>query len=313
MSDQGFVVLYRFRYLFCGILILCSLILLSLLFSIIGNSQVQATSGNNNDGANIITDGFNTALEKASDATNSTISTMQSLNDGVKKGAVTAITVAADGAEFVGRGAYAAGLFAVHGAGKSASFAVNTPVYAWHGVSSVAHIGSFIKPAEADKTPVPQIDPAIAEEIAGSKSNSNAALPASQGNTAPQWPIQGVITEEFGVPHWPWQPIHTGIDISDGAAQGTTPIRPFKPGRVIVVIHSGSGFGNHVIVDHGNGLTSLYGHMYTTAVQVGQLVDENTVLGYEGTTGASTGVHVHFEIDLNSQPVNPHLYVQGQP
>jgi murein DD-endopeptidase MepM/ murein hydrolase activator NlpD len=82
---------------------------------------------------------------------------------------------------------------------------------------------------------------------------------------------------------------------------------------VIVVIRSNSGFGNHVIVDHGNGLTSLYGHMYATAVQVGQVVDKNTVLGYEGTTGASTGVHVHFEIDLNSQPVNPHLYVTGHP
>jgi hypothetical protein len=313
VSDQSFIVLYRFRYLFGGILIICSLLLLSLLFSVIGNSQVQATSGSADDSANIITDGFNTALVKASDATGSTLSTIQNVNDGVKKGAGTAAAAAVDGGEFVARGVYSAAVVAVHGIGKSAGFAAHSPVYAWHGVSSAAHIGSFIKPAETDKTPVPQIDPAIAGEIAGSKAAAGTAPAASQDNTAPQWPIKGVITEEFGVPHWPWQPVHTGIDISDGAAQGVTPIRPFKPGRVIVVIHSNSGFGNHVIVDHGNGLTSLYGHMYATAVQVGQQVDENTVLGYEGTTGASTGVHVHFEIDSNSQPVSPHLYVPGQP
>jgi murein DD-endopeptidase MepM/ murein hydrolase activator NlpD len=313
MSDHGFIVLYRFRYLLGGILILCSLLLLSLLFSVIGSSQVQAATGSTDDSANIITDGFNTALVKASDATDSTLSAMQGVNDGVKKSAGIAIAAAVDGGEFAVRGLYSTAAAAVHGVGKSVGFAAHTPVYAWHGVSSVARIGSFIKPAEADKTPAPQIDPAIADEIAGSKSDPSSLPAVSPDDTAPQWPIKGAITEEFGVPHWPWQPVHTGIDISDGAAQGVTPIRPFKPGRVIIVIHSNSGFGNHVIIDHGNGLVSLYGHMYSTAVQVGQLVDKNTVLGYEGTTGASTGVHVHFEIDMNSRPVNPHLYVPGQP
>jgi len=313
MSDQGFAVLSRFRYFFGGALIICSLMILSLLFSLIGNSQVQATSGSTNDSANVITDGFNSAIEKASDASDSTLSALQGVNDGMKQAAGAAIDTTLHSGKLVARSTYSAALIAVHGVGRSVSFAASTPAYAWHGVSSAAHIGSFIKPAEADKTPAPQIDPTIADEIAGSKSDNGATPAVSQADTAPQWPIHGVVTEEFGVPHWPWQPIHTGIDISDGAAQGVTPIHPFKPGRVIVVIHSNLGFGNHVIVDHGGGLTSLYGHMYATAVQVGQQVDKNTVLGYEGTTGASTGVHVHFEIDLDSQPVNPHLYVQGQP
>jgi murein DD-endopeptidase MepM/ murein hydrolase activator NlpD len=313
MSDQGFDVLYRFRYLFCSLLIVAALLVLFLLFSIIGNNQVQATTGNSTDSANIITDGFNSTLEKASNVTDSTLSTIQTVNNGVKQATGATLDATVNSGKFVANGAYSIARITLHGLGKSAGFVASTPAYAWHGVSSVADIGSFIKPAESDKTPIPRIDPTIAEELASSKSVSGAAPAVSQDNTAPQWPIHGVITEEFGVPHWPWQPVHTGIDISDGTTQGITPIRPFKPGRVIVVIRSNSGFGNHVIVDHGNGLTSLYGHMYATAVQVGQVVDKNTVLGYEGTTGASTGVHVHFEIDLNSQPVNPHLYVTGHP
>jgi murein DD-endopeptidase MepM/ murein hydrolase activator NlpD len=321
MSDHNFIVLYRFRYLFCGLLIVVSLLLLSLVLSMIDIGHAQATSGNTNDSAgvsysdnaNIITDGFNTALETASKATDATLSAIQEVNNSVKQLTGAAVASTVSGGEYAARGVYGAALITVHGVGKSVSFAANTPAYAWHGATSVAHIGSFIKPAESDKTPIPQIEPSIAKELAGSKSVTGATPVVLPDDSAPQWPIHGLITEEFGVPHWPWQPIHTGIDISDGAAQGVTPIKPFKPGRVIVVVHSNSGFGNHVIIDHGDGLTSLYGHMYSTAVQVGQIVDKNTTLGYEGTTGASTGVHVHFELDLNSQPVNPHLYVTGQP
>ena len=308
MSDQGFIVLYRFRYLLGSLLIIVSVLLLALLLSFINTSQAQAqdnSSSYQTDSANIITDGLDAALNSATRLSVAAVSASQSFSDSV-------LSATAAGGKYAAHGAYGATLAAAHGVGKSVSFAAAAPVYAWRGVASVAHIGAFIKPAEADKTPIPQIDPTVADELAGSKS-ATGAVPVAQDDTAPQWPIRGAITEEFGVPHWPWQPLHTGIDISDGAAQGITPIRAFKPGRVIVVIHSNSGFGNHVIIDHGNGLTSLYGHMYATAVQVGQAVDKNTVLGYEGTTGASTGVHVHFEIDLNGQPVNPHQYVQGQP
>jgi len=309
MSDRGFIVLYRFRYLLGGLLIIASLLLLALILSFINIGQAQAqdnATSYQTDSANIITDGFDAALDSATHASVAAISAGQNLSDSV-------LNATAASGKFVARGVYGAALAAAHGVGKSVSFAADTPAYAWHGVSSVAHIGTFIKPSEADKTPIPQIDPTVADELAGSKSIASTVPALAQDDTAPQWPIHGAITEEFGVPHWPWQPLHTGIDISDGAAQGVTPIRAFKPGRVIVVTHSNSGFGNHVIIDHGNGLTSLYGHMYATAVQVGQVVDKNTVLGYEGTTGASTGVHVHFEIDLNGQPVNPHQYVQGQP
>ena len=68
-----------------------------------------------------------------------------------------------------------------------------------------------------------------------------------------------------------------------------------------------------MIVDHGNGVTSVYGHLARISVSVGQEVDSSSVLGYEGTTGVSTGVHLHFEIRVNGQAANPHQFISGQP
>jgi murein DD-endopeptidase MepM/ murein hydrolase activator NlpD len=167
---------------------------------------------------------------------------------------------------------------------------------------------------------VPIIDPGAAAQTAAQATTSGpvpTATASAVQNTAPDsavaWPIHGEITTQFGVPEPPFQPLHTGLDISDGKARGTTPVHPFKAGRVAGVIHTSSGLGNHVIVDHGDGLTSIYAHLNSTTVQTGQTVDLNTVLGYEGTTGASTGVHLHFEIRVNGQAVDPHGYIGGQP
>jgi murein DD-endopeptidase MepM/ murein hydrolase activator NlpD len=160
--------------------------------------------------------------------------------------------------------------------------------------------------------PTPQIMPVATTFVAAKASVAATHAATVPLDTAPQWPIHGSITTLFGAPDWPFQAIHTGIDISDGWHSGVTPIHPFKPGRVIAVLHTG-GLGNHVIVDHGEGMTSVYGHMAFTSVQVGQLVDESAVLGTEGSTGASTGTHLHFEIRINNSPVNPMLYIPGRP
>jgi murein DD-endopeptidase MepM/ murein hydrolase activator NlpD len=71
--------------------------------------------------------------------------------------------------------------------------------------------------------------------------------------------------------------------------------------------------GNHVIVDHGNGVTSVYAHLHSISVQVGQDVTLDTTLGLEGSTGASTGTHLHFEIRVNGQAANPQQFISGQP
>lgn len=125
-------------------------------------------------------------------------------------------------------------------------------------------------------------------------------------------PIQGRITSPFG---WRTHPIfnsksfHSGIDIG-GPNLGA--IRASNSGKVI---YSGwyGGYGKVVILEHGivNGkpITTLYAHMNSTAVSKGQRVSKGQVLGYEGTTGYSTGPHCHFEVRVNGQPNNPLNYI----
>lgn len=127
------------------------------------------------------------------------------------------------------------------------------------------------------------------------------------------WPECGYISEEFGVPHMPWQPYHTGVDIANPWGRIGDPVTPFMAGTVTDVIDSNVGFGKHVIVDHGNGITSLYGHMSALHATKGQAVKPGDVIGYEGSTGASTGNHVHFETRISGVPVNPHVFMVGSP
>jgi murein DD-endopeptidase MepM/ murein hydrolase activator NlpD len=139
------------------------------------------------------------------------------------------------------------------------------------------------------------------------------SAPTQPLSTAVAWPIHGQITTYFGVYHMPYQPTHTGLDISTGRRAGVMPVHPFKAGVVTQVIHSNKSLGNHIVIDHGGGLTSVYGHLYSISVQLGQTVDLNTELGREGTTGVSTGPHVHFEIKQDGVYQNPLKYVPGRP
>ena len=125
-------------------------------------------------------------------------------------------------------------------------------------------------------------------------------------------PIGGRITSPFG---WRTHPIfnsrtfHSGVDIA-GPNRGS--IRASNSGKVI---YSGwyGGYGKVVIVDHGsvNGkpTSTLYAHMSSIKVGQGQLVNKGDVLGYEGSTGYSTGPHVHFEVRINGKPNNPLNYI----
>lgn len=127
------------------------------------------------------------------------------------------------------------------------------------------------------------------------------------------WPMHGKITTEFGANDEPFQASHTGIDISSTKPAGVIPVAAFRAGTVVQVIHSSISYGNHVVIDHGGGLTSLYGHLHDTTVTVGQHVNAGDILGHEGSTGASTGPHVHFETDLNGVPVSPRQFLAGNP
>ncbi len=116
------------------------------------------------------------------------------------------------------------------------------------------------------------------------------------------WPVHGSITSGFG-PRW--GRMHEGLDITGGSG---TPIAAAANGTVIIAGWNG-GYGQLVVVDHGGGVSTAYAHLSSIAVSVGQGVGQGSVVGGMGTTGSSTGVHLHFEVRLNGGAVNPIGYL----
>lgn len=121
------------------------------------------------------------------------------------------------------------------------------------------------------------------------------------------WPVTGPITQGFGVPELGVGAPHTGIDI---AVPIGTPVHAAGPGTVVFAGGDPCcSYGYYVIVSHPGGLTSLYGHLSRIGVSVGQQLSQGDVVGMSGTTGFSTGPHVHFEVHLNGTLVNPFNYL----
>jgi murein DD-endopeptidase MepM/ murein hydrolase activator NlpD len=134
---------------------------------------------------------------------------------------------------------------------------------------------------------------------------STAVVPGPTGAPSAAgfiWPVHGVLTSGFG---WRWGRMHEGIDI--GAPTGT-PIRAAAAGRVI---YSGwmSGYGNLVVIDHGGGISTAYGHQSSIAAGNGQVVSQGQTIGYVGCTGHCFGPHLHFEVRINGTPVDPLGYL----
>lgn len=135
----------------------------------------------------------------------------------------------------------------------------------------------------------------------------------SAGGAVFAWPIQGaVLTQGFGPstlsiepPMFGFPHFHTGLDL----ASSDTKITAAADGVVAAVGSGTTGYGNYVIIAHGGGLVTLYGHLAVTMVTVGQTVTQGQQIGVEGSTGNSTGVHLHFEVRLNGTPVDPSPYL----
>ncbi len=128
------------------------------------------------------------------------------------------------------------------------------------------------------------------------------------------WPTKGVVTLNFGEADLPYQPIHTGIDIASPIGKVGDPVTAFMPGKVIYANEISWGFGKHIIIDHGNNITSVYTHLDKIYVAKDQEIKTtNQVIGLEGTTGWSTGPHLHFEIRVFGIPVNPRTFLDGNP
>src|SRR3954451_4255695 len=116
------------------------------------------------------------------------------------------------------------------------------------------------------------------------------------------WPVNGPITSPFG---WRWGRMHEGLDIGVGYG---TPIEAAASGTVVYAGWE-SGYGNFVVIDHGNGLATAYGHQSSIAVHVGEPVSQGQVIGYVGCTGHCFGPHLHFEVRVNGSAVDPLGYL----
>jgi murein DD-endopeptidase MepM/ murein hydrolase activator NlpD len=128
------------------------------------------------------------------------------------------------------------------------------------------------------------------------------------------WPERGPVTQGFGCsdllgepydPNCPTRHFHTGLDI--GAAGGTTIVAADT--GVVSYAGWGGGYGNVMILTHGNGYSTLYAHMSGFALASGDRVNRGQPIGYEGSTGYSTGPHLHFEVRLNGAYQNPLSYL----
>ena len=123
------------------------------------------------------------------------------------------------------------------------------------------------------------------------------------------WPVEGRITSSFGERIDPFNgegAFHSGVDIS--SPFGHAIIAPAD--GVVTFADFMSGYGRLVMVDHGHGISTRYGHMSAFAVAVGQTIHRGDVIGYVGASGRVTSPHLHYEVRINNTPVNPYKYLR---
>lgn len=319
--------LFMLKILIACLLLVAILLLISLLPPPTGsklasakvkNSSTSILDGDMASSPNIVTSGFvkitdgvGSSLYSVSHSLSNTIQTTASETAAFSKSISSGVHSATSSVtRTLGGGISSVG----NSIGDGVVFVVKLPGKTIGAISRAPGLRSFIRPTE--HTEIPIIDPnspELAAAIAALPPTQNVNKKVSNKNAKPRWPIHGYITADFGSPHWPFQRYHTGVDIADGKPAGTTPIKPFRPGKVIDTVFINYDLGNHVFIDHGNGVISVYGHMNSISVKVGQQVDTSTTLGFVGSTGMSTGPHVHLEIRVNGKLADPHKFISGQP
>jgi murein DD-endopeptidase MepM/ murein hydrolase activator NlpD len=155
---------------------------------------------------------------------------------------------------------------------------------------------------EEDVAELQKEQSAIIAKLQGS--SSPVAGPIQQGSGGMIWPVSGPITSGFCEVR-SYEACHPGIDI---AVPTGTPIRAAASGRVAIAGWVG-GYGNYTCIQHSASLSSCYGHQSSIQVSVGQSVTQGQVIGLSGSTGNSTGPHLHFEVRINGSVVNPMNYL----
>jgi murein DD-endopeptidase MepM/ murein hydrolase activator NlpD len=142
-------------------------------------------------------------------------------------------------------------------------------------------------------------DAGIRGQLAAAQGGATDTVPSSRGLI---WPVSGPVTSPFG---YRWGRLHAGIDIGVGYG---TPIHAAASGTVVLAGWTG-GYGNYTCIDHGGGMATCYAHQSSYAVSSGAQVSQGQVIGYVGNTGHSFGAHLHFEVRINGNPVDPLGYL----
>jgi len=138
---------------------------------------------------------------------------------------------------------------------------------------------------------------------------SRAQIQPHISNHPTIWPVRTYISSGFGSRQDPFTgrwTMHNGIDIP---ARHGTPIVATGGGTVVLSGWVSGGFGNKIIIDHGFGIRTVYAHNQVNLVSVGQRVERGELIGRVGSTGATTGPHVHYEVHVNGRPVNPRSFL----
>jgi len=157
---------------------------------------------------------------------------------------------------------------------------------------------------EQEKVLIAEADALAAEDarIRGQLAAAQGATDSTPSASGLIWPVNGPVTSPFG---YRWGRLHAGIDI--GVPYGT-PIHAAAAGTVVLAAWTG-GYGNYTCLDHGGGLATCYAHQSSYAVSAGAQVTQGQVIGYVGSTGHSFGAHLHFEVRINGNPVDPLGYL----
>jgi murein DD-endopeptidase MepM/ murein hydrolase activator NlpD len=155
--------------------------------------------------------------------------------------------------------------------------------------------------AEEDLDDLQAASAALAAQLQGSSGGGGGSTGSGVSASGLIWPVSGVVTSGFG---WRWGRMHEGIDIS--APTGTA-VRAAASGSVVFAGVMG-GYGNLVVVDHGNGLATAYAHLSAIWIGGGS-VSQGQGVGAVGCTGSCTGPHLHFEVRVNGSAVNPMGYL----
>ena len=152
------------------------------------------------------------------------------------------------------------------------------------------------------RTSIGQLAVMMQKDVPGASSFLGDDTPVT---TPTGWPTDGFISSGYGL-RWNGAEFHQGIDI---AAEMGTPIVATADGVVTIAGWNAGGYGNMVDIDHGSGVSTRYGHASAVVVTPGQRVRRGQILAYVGSTGHSTGPHLHYEVRLSGQPVNPASYL----